>query len=508
MFYRARMGLAAACLTASLATNAQAFEQVRTDRLVSKVDDTKILVHLRELQAIADRRGGNRASATRGYLDSVRYVRSTLAAAGYDAQARPFQFDLFTENALPVLTRIGPDPTTFTPNVDFATAEYSAKGDVRGVVARVGHTQVPPPAEPGSTSGCVARDFNAVAGRIALIQRGTCPFLQKVRLAEAAGAVGAIIFNEGQPERDGIIVPTFSERVTIPVLGATYALGRQFYEQSFNGAVRVRLVVDATTETVASYNVIADLPGRNADRTVVVGAHLDSVEAGPGINDNGSGAAALLTIASEFKALGLQPQNTVRFAFWGGEESGLRGSTHYVTQLTDAQRAKIALNLNFDMLGSPNFVRFVYDGDGSIGDPGPPGSDIIEQVFTDFFDSRNLPSAPTLFDGRSDYFAFIEAGIPAGGLFSGAEDRKTAEEAERFGGAAGEPYDACYHQACDTIANVKPGVLRQMAKAAAHAVYTFAMTKEDVRAAPTARSSQPRPDAAAKAEYRGPNLVR
>ena len=130
------------------------------------------------------------------------------------------------------------------------------------------------------------------------------------------------------------------------------------------------------------------------------------------------------------KGINKNLQRPVRFAFWGAEESGLLGSEHYVDSLSNANLAKIYANLNFDMLGSPNYVRFVYDGDGSSGGPsGPPGSDVIESVFTDYFDSKNLVSSPTDFDGRSDYGPFIENGIPAGGLFSGAEGIKTPAEA-------------------------------------------------------------------------------
>ena len=170
----------------------------------------------------------------------------------------------------------------------------------------------------------------------------------------------------------------------------------------------------------------------------------------------------------------------MRFAFWGAEENNLLGSTYYVESLSDAELATIYANLNFDMLGSPNYVRFVYDGDGS-DDPdglaGPPGSAQIESLFTDYFAGKNLATAPTAFDGRSDYGPFIEAGIPAGGLFSGAEGVKTEEEAATFGGTAGAPYDPCYHQACDTVANLNTAALNELGDAVAHAVGTLARTK-------------------------------
>ena len=205
-------------------------------------------------------------------------------------------------------------------------------------------------------------------------------------------------------------------------------------------------------------NVLAELPGKNRDNVVMAGAHLDSVPAGPGINDNGSGSAGLLEVAENLGKV--KPQNTLRFAWWGAEEANLVGSTYYVNNLTDAEYAKIALYLNFDMIGSPNHGLFIYDGDNSdqVGaGPGPAGSAQIEQTFQRFFESRGLPTQGTDFSGRSDYGPFIAVGIPSGGLFTGAEGIKTAEEATLWGGTAGQAYDPCYHQACDTIDNVNLG---------------------------------------------------
>ncbi len=264
----------------------------------------------------------------------------------------------------------------------------------------------------------------------------------------------------------------------------------------------MRVKVDAGVVTTPSANVIADTPTGRADRVVVVGSHLDSVPEGPGINDNGSGSAADLEVALQLARLGIQPTNKVRFAFWGAEEDGLIGSAHYVANLSNKERHRIALNLNFDMVGSTNFVRFVYDGDGSaFGTDGPSGSGTIEDTFTDYFDSIGLPTAPTEFDGRSDYDAFISNGIPAGGLFTGAEGIKTAEEAAIFGGTAGAPHDPCYHQACDTIDNLSSVVLDQMSDAIAHATLTFAMTGSAVNGTDNANN-----DAKAATKWHGSNL--
>ena len=175
-------------------------------------------------------------------------------------------------------------------------------------------------------------------------------------------------------------------------------------------------------EDVQTNNVIAETPGGRADRTVVVGGHLDSVYDGPGINDDGSGVSTMLETAEQMDELGITPRNKVRFIFFSGEEQGLLGSDYYVSQLTKKQIQDISVMLDFDMLASPNYARFIYDGNGDEhGFAGPNGSGTIEQVFKDFWDSQGLAYETIPFDGRSDYDAFTTAGIPAGGIFAGAE---------------------------------------------------------------------------------------
>ncbi|WP_150309273.1 M20/M25/M40 family metallo-hydrolase [Planctomonas psychrotolerans] len=228
---------------------------------------------------------------------------------------------------------------------------------------------------------------------------------------------------------------------------------------------------DARVET---FTVLADTGG-NALNTVVVGGHLDSVRRGPGINDNGSGVAALLETALWFAEDGMEPTNRVRFAFWGGEEDGLHGSEHYVEELSTSELDGVMLNLNVDMAASPNGARFVHDGDGSVvGRGGPAGSEIIEETFLRYFDQSGLPAEFTPLDGESDYAAFADAGIPVGGLFTGDDEAKTVDQAKHYGGTAGRAFDSCYHESCDTIENVDSELLRDMAGALAFATATFA----------------------------------
>ena len=485
-----------------------AIDPIDTDELVREVTAGKLRNHLEALQAIAAKNDNNRALGTSGYRRSVEYAMNNMVNAGLDVRVQPFTANLFEENSPPRLVQLQPNREAYEANLDFATMTYSGADDVSTPLALARGIRIPPSDTVSSDSGCSPDDFRSnVAGKVVLIQRGTCTFFEKARNAQRAGAVGAIIFNEGQEGRQEVLNGTLGSELRIPVVGTTFQLGRSLYNTVRNGQdVRVRLAVDSKTTPVDTWNVIGEIEGRVGGQDVVVGAHLDSVEEGPGHNDNGSGTAALLVILEQMAKLDIVPRNTVRFAFWGAEEQGLFGSTHYVTTLGPRALSRIGLNLNFDMLGSPNFVRFVYDGDGSaFGTSGPTGSDEIEQVFKDFFESRGLKSAPTEFDGRSDYLAFIENGIPAGGLFSGAEGVKTERQARIYGGRAGRAYDPCYHQACDDISNLSDESLSKMGKAAAHTVLTFAMTREDIRgaAAPAMAAA-----AAAAAEYRGPNLVR
>jgi Zn-dependent M28 family amino/carboxypeptidase len=237
----------------------------------------------------------------------------------------------------------------------------------------------------------------------------------------------------------------------------------------------------------------------------MVGAHLDSVPAGPGINDNGSGSAAILEVALQMQKV--KPRNKVRFAWWGAEEAVLIGSNFYVASLSEDELARIALYLNFDMVGSPNFVRFVYDGDGSaFGLAGPPGSDVIEALFEDFYASRGLASEPTQIDFRSDYAAFFNAGIPFGGLFTGAEGIKTPAQVAVYGGTAGQQYDPCYHQACDTFDNVSLDVLDLNADAIAYAVLQYAMNTQAVNG--KKGKGNFKPSVGAPPERLGPKFIR
>ncbi|MFG1942455.1 M28 family metallopeptidase [Nonomuraea sp. NPDC048826] len=475
----ARAGTLAAALALPLTFVTPAQADPSPTALASSVKVKPVVRHLEAFQRIADANGGTRASGTPGYDASRDYVADKLRKAGYKVTIQPFEFPFFIENSTATMERISPNPRTYAPTPpdgssvgEFATMTYSGSGDVTATLQNV-DLQLPPPATPGSTSGCEAADFAGFTpGNIALIQRGSCDFRVKAENAQAAGAAGVIIFNEGQEGRTATVQGTLGEpTVTIPVVGASFEVGQDLAAAT----TVVRLATDTESETRTTYNVIADSRSGNPGNVVMFGAHLDSVTAGPGINDNGTGSAGILETA--LLVAKLPTVNKLRFAWWGAEELNLIGSEYYVANLTPEERAKIKLYLNFDMIGSTNYAYKIYDGDDSdaTGAPaGPPGSDEIEDTFERYFDALRLPHVGTDFDGRSDYGPFIDSGIPSGGLFTGAEGVKTEEEAALFGGTAGAAYDPCYHRSCDTIANVSTKALLVNTGAIVHSAVTYA----------------------------------
>ena len=463
--------------------------------------------HQQAWQEIADRNDGTRASGTPGYDESVDYVVRMLERAGYSVTRQAFTFTFFRELSTPVFDQVAPNPTMYEPGsaTGFATMSYSGNGNVSVGIEAVDIGTV---AAPSGDSGCDRADFGGFgAGQIALIRRGGCTFFEKASRAVEAGAVGVIIFNNGAETNVedaflGTLTPdAVSGRVDdntgddlppvdVPVVGTASGIGWSLaLSDAATNDVEVNLQVDGERNIdVPTENVIADTRTGNPDQTIVVGAHLDSVLAGPGIQDNGTGSAAILEVAIQLARYVHDDddddddddnplRNRVRFAWWGAEESGLLGSEFYVANATQAELDEIAMNLNFDMIGSPNGVRFIYDGDGSDTDPaGPPGSDHIEQMFINHFVRLGLPVEPTEFSGRSDYGPFIEPGvdIPAGGLFTGAEVLMTQELADVYGGTVGEQFDPCYHLACDTFDNISLELFDQMADAVAHSVAFYA----------------------------------
>jgi Zn-dependent M28 family amino/carboxypeptidase len=428
---------------------------VRPESLARAVTPKQLRAHLLALAAIARRNGGTRAVGTRGYGQSVAYVVGRLRAAGYRPRLHTFSYDLFREIRPPRLELVAPGARQYREGRDFLTYRYSGSGSPTAQVA---------PVEPTSpSSGCEASDFAGFPrGAVALLRRGVCVTLQKARNAESAGASAVLVANEGIPGRTAPIAATLiGPGIGIPVLSISSALGSELADSARTGTVRLSVAVSAVTRRASAPNVIADLPGRKRG-TVLLGAHLDSVANGPGINDNGSGSALVLELARQARRLGVRRARGLRFAFWGGEELALLGSRAYLQSLNASERRRLSAVLNFDMVGSRNFGRFIYDGDSA-----SPGSARIEQLFRAHFAAQRQAAVELSVAGSSDHAPFADAGIAVGGLFTGADERKSAPLARLFGGTAGRPYDACYHQSCDTVANINMRVLSQMADAAA-----------------------------------------
>ncbi len=491
---------ASAVVAAGTASAATPTDSQRLQDAV-KVGDSKsgIKQHLKKLQDIATANDGNRATATSGHEASADYVISKLPKDYYTVTSQPFVARIWSEVAPATLSVTPAPPSPWAVNTDYATMGDSPSGSVSGPIAVIDFVE---PTRQASTSdaGCEDSDFPAgttsLAGKVAVIQRGTCDFGVKVENAQAHGASAVIIFNEGtigDPERNGLINGTVEGYdVTVPVLEMTYASGRYLVDHP---NATVSLSTSSKVDRLPTRNVIAETKTGRADRTVVVGAHLDSVPEGPGINDDGSGTATDLEVARQMANLGIKPTNKVRFIWFSGEEQGLLGSDYYVSQLSKTGIQNIQAMLDFDMLASPNYAELIYDGDGSeFPFPGPNGSGTVESVFQKFFDARGEYTERIPFDGRSDYDAFTGAGIPAGGIFTGAEEHKTPDEVPFWGGVvspdlAGQ-YDPCYHLACDTYpSNINGKVLAIMSDAVAHSTLTFAQTTSAVNGTEKGSSS-------------------
>ncbi|KAI0164666.1 aminopeptidase Y [Xylariaceae sp. FL1272] len=461
-----RSDIALKAAIAALVTSAQAtskhLRKLESKALQKTIDIDNLMAKAQALQDIAYATPGrNRDYKTIGHNHTVDWIVKELKDATgdyYDIEVAPTEF---------IVPR---DPAPFV----YGGVTYEGKPMSKTEGGPFG--EVDAPVVVVANLGCDAADYPAeLEGAIALIARGTCTFELKSQLAGSAGAVGALIYN---PEGNyNVVAGTLGVgEGTVPTIGihydnATTIKAHLVTNPDDTGALSV------VTYVQYSMNVIATSKGGDQNNIYVLGAHADSVEAGPGINDDGSGTIALLEIASQLSRF--EVKNAVRFAWWTGEEYGKLGSFYYTDHLTPVENARIRLYNNFDMVASPNYVLGIYDGDGSAFNlSGPTGSAEAERLFEDYFTAEGLPFTASEFSGRSDYAGFIDAGIPSGGLFSGADGNKTAEEAALFGGQAGIIYDPNYHTALDTVDNLNPTCFMQMTKAIAHSVAVYGRSWE------------------------------
>ncbi len=294
-----------------------------------------------------------------------------------------------------------------------------------------------------------------------------------------AGATAAVVFNQGDTTaRRGLLsgdLGNGDHHVHIPAVFVTADVGERLIEEA---PVEVRIGVDTSRHIDRVANVVVDIPGRTRD-VFMIGAHLDSVEKGPGMNDNASGSVAILEIAQRLGRC--EAERTIRFAWWGAEEEGLIGSTHYVSTLSHAEQERIVGYVNLDMIAAPNHAFMLTDGDGSQFSPAGPGSSAaLERFFRSDFSAQDEGLVEVRYIRRSDDRPFFDAGIGVVGLGAGYDGKKTASEASLFGGKGGERYDACYHRACDDLTNVNMPALRTITGSVARAVDHFGIRGEDL----------------------------
>ena len=430
--------------------------------LRNRVTTDAMMAHLSKLQDIANANNGTRAVGTPGYEASIDYVVNTLRGKGFDVQTPEFSARVF--HAEKGSVSLG------GKNFDARALEYSLGTPPDGVSGPL--VSVPD----GDTPGCNAADYDKLPahGAVVLVERGKCPFAQKEDAAAQRGAVAMIVVDNVDEQQMGGTLGADTD-VKIPAVGVTKSTGLLLRGQPGQATVKL----NASTQSVKARNIIAQTKTGSTTDVVMAGAHLDSVPEGPGINDDGSGVAAVLETAVQ---LGNSPnvRNAVRFGFWGAEELGLIGSRNYVESLDLDALKNIALYLNFDMLASPNPGYFTYDGDQSLpadtrGQPVvPEGSAGIERTLVAYLKSAGKAAQDTSFDGRSDYDGFTLAGIPAGGLFSGAEGKKSDEQAKLWGGTANEPFDPNYHQKTDTLDHIDRTSLGINGGGVAYAVALYA----------------------------------
>src|SRR4051794_31199595 len=246
---------------------------VNTTGLRQAVTPQNVFQHQGDLEAIADANGGTRDTRTSGYQASVDYVVNQLRSYGYQPQTVQFNLPEWVENSTPVLSRTDVDPDKSyvagtaddddSPNVDFITFELSPSGTLTDVPV-VPTTDVVIPSPGGSTSGCEPEDFPAaVNGAIALVQRGTCPFVQKLANAEDAGAVGVILFNEGDTaDRQNALFRSGPADLGIPAVLSSFAVGEALYQAYQAGEnPTMSMKIDAQVKDRFFPQVLAETPG-------------------------------------------------------------------------------------------------------------------------------------------------------------------------------------------------------------------------------------------------------
>jgi hypothetical protein len=490
--------------SAGAITSAECDAQVNDTpaKLLPCIQTDDLWNHMQAFQAIADANPGldghpSRNSGEPGYWESVQYVKQKMEAAGYDVTIQPYKFTYSSFVGTPAWSEVSPTARNFTLVTDWnpGTSNGTADADIQPA----GGIVLPPTETSSSTSGCTAADFSGfTSGRIALIQRGGCNFGVKVLNAQAAGATGVVIFNEGNPGRTAVLSGSLLDAdnnpfvPAIPVAFTSFDIGKQLYDEFQAGppphtTLDIHVVVDENRD---DWNVIAESKGGDKNHVVVVDAHLDAIF-GAGMLDNASGSVTILDIAEKMK--NVNPRNKLRFIWFGGEELGLLGSSFYVNNLTKSERSHIGYDLDADVTATPNYLIGVLD---------PAGPDLFGRTVTSTFPNRVYKASTVARDQAVDYldsigknheflspvgtdaFNFNAVGIPASGVLTGQDCCKTQEEVDLFGGTVGNyegnlgTFDGgCVDNPfrwCDNLDNNDPEVLTFMSRTFANQVVQMA----------------------------------
>ena len=506
----------------SATTSADCDAQVNDtpSKLIPCIQQKDLWRHMQKFQAIADANPSpadgmpSRNSGEPGYKASVDYVASVMKAAGYDVTIQPYKFTYFAYTTPPVFSEVSPTPHEYGLGNEWNPGQST--GTANAALQPAGGIVIPPTDTPSSASGCSTSDFSGFApGRIALIQRGTCFFGVKVLNAQAAGATGVVVFNEGNPGRtellSGSLVDAAGNPIipTIPVAFTSFDTGVALYNQ-YQQAVQLgaplpvlKLAIQALVKPNADdWNVIAESKGGDKNHVVVVDAHLDAIY-GAGMLDNASGSVTILDIAQKMK--NVNPRNKLRFIWFGGEELGLLGSSFYVNTLSSNDLSHIGYDLDADVTATPNYIVGVLDPaapdffGGTVTSTFPnrvyKASTIARDQAIGYFDSIGLKHellSPT----GTDAFNFNAVGIPASGLLTGQDCCKTQNEVDLFGGHLGNyegnipSFDGgCVDNPfrwCDNLSNNDPAVLTFMSKAFATMVVQMAFDTKVMSASSSA----------------------
>ncbi len=501
--------VAVAPTSAMAITSAECDAQVNDtpSKLVPCIQTDDLWNHMKAFQAIADANPGpdgmpSRNSGEPGYKASADYVARLMTEAGYDVTIQTYKFFYFAYTGIPTLAETAPTSHNYVVVTEWNPGQST--GSTTAAIQPAGGIIIPPTPTPSSSSGCTAADFSGfVPGRIALIQRGTCTFGTKVLNAQAAGATGVVIFNEGNPGRTDVFAGSMQDSAgnrivpTIPTAFVSFATGSDLlnqYQQAVAAGTTLptmNLTIHATVNPNADdYNVIAESKGGDKNHVLVVDAHLDAIY-GAGMLDNASGSATILDIAQKMK--NVNPLNKVRFIWFGGEELGLLGSSYYVNNLSSNDLSHIGYDLDADVTATPNYTIGVLD---------PAGPDLFGGSSTSTFPNRVYKASTVARDQAIDYFNsiglnhelfspvgtdafnFNAVGVPASGLLTGQDCCKTQGEVDLFGGSVGNfegnipSFDGgCVDNPfrwCDNLSNNDPNVLTFMSKAFADMVIRMA----------------------------------